>query len=86
MPKLFVLDAPEFRPIVEVARTKPGLTVTGPKAGYFSVSTQGDLRMDRAETGLSEALWFGAVTGGYRGAGMTLDGQTLLIRGGTEPA
>ena len=80
MPTLFVLDAPEFRPIVDVARGRGEITLKGPVCGYYSLSTEADLRIERSETGLSEALWFGAVTGGYRGAAMTLDSRALLIR------
>ena len=80
MPTLFVLDAPEFRPIVEVGRGRADIAVKGPVCGYYSLSTEAELRIDRAETGLTEALWFGAVTGGYRGADMSLDSQALLIR------
>ena len=80
MPTLFVLDAPEFHPIVEVARGRGDIVVKGPLSGYYSLSTEGDLRIARSETGLTEALWFGAVTGGFRGADMSLDSHELLIR------
>ena len=80
MPTLFVLDAPEFRPIVEVARGRGDIAVKGPVSGYYSLSAEVDLRIARSETGLTEALWFGAVTGGFRGAAMSLDSHELLIR------
>ena len=76
----FVLDAPEFRPIVEAAQRRAEVSVKGPTAGYYSLSTDQDLRIERDETGLTEALWFGAVTGGYDGRSMALDSHTLLIR------
>ena len=79
-PTLFVLDAPEFLPIVDVGRARADIAVKGPIAGYFSLSTESDLLIERAETGLTEALWFGAVTGGYRGGAMTLDSGALRIR------
>jgi hypothetical protein len=83
VPTLFVLDVPEFRPLPDALRGKPGVTVAGPAGGYFRISAETELRIDREETGLGEAVWFGAPTGGYSGGVLSIDDRTLVIRGET---
>jgi hypothetical protein len=79
MPSLYVLDVPEFAPLVEAARRKAGFEVVGPKVGYFRIATEGQLRLQRAETGLPEALWFGAFTAGYDGEELVIDAEQFWI-------
>jgi hypothetical protein len=79
MPSLYVLDVPEFAPLVEAARRKDGLEIAGPKAGYFRIASDGQLRIQRAETGLPEALWFGAFTAGYDGEELVIDSEQFWI-------
>ncbi len=79
MPSLYVLDVPEFRPLVDAARRGEGFDVVGPAAGYYRLSTQGQLRLYRADTGLPEALWFGAFTAGYDGQELVIDKEQFWI-------
>jgi hypothetical protein len=79
MPTLFVLDVNEFRPLVEAARKRGGISIDGPKAGYYRLSTDGDLTMDRADTGMIEAVWFGAFTAGFKGATLEVDSTRFRI-------
>jgi len=79
MPCLFVLDVPEFRPLVDAAKKRPEIEVAGPAAGYFVLSTENHLRLERAETGLTEALWFGAFTAGFDGEELVIDQTQFWI-------
>jgi hypothetical protein len=79
MPSLYVLDVPEFAPLIEAARRKAGLEIVGPKAGYFRIAADDQLRIQRAETGLPEALWFGAFTAGYDGEELVIDSEQFWI-------
>jgi hypothetical protein len=79
MPSLFVLDVPEFEPLVTAARRDGELEITGPKAGYFRIASKGQLRIRRAQTGLPEALWFGAFTAGYDGEELVIDSEQFWI-------
>ena len=79
MPSLFVLDVPEFAPLVDAARSRDGFAIVGPKAGYFRITTTGQLRIRRTETGLPEALWFGAFTAGYDGQELVIDSEQFWI-------
>jgi hypothetical protein len=84
MTSLYVLDVTEFRPLVEAASRRSDLTVIGPVGGYYRVRADGQLRIERAETGLPEALWFGAFTAGYDGEELVIDQHQFWI--GPKPA
>lgn len=79
MPSLYVLDVPEFTPLVEAARQRAGFEIAGPKAGYFRIVAKDQLRILRADTGLPEALWFGAFTAGYDGEELIIDSEQFWI-------
>lgn len=85
MPSLYVLDVPEFAPLVTAARGRDGIEVIGPTAGYFRISTAGQLHLYRADSGLPEALWFGAFTAGYEGEELAIDTEQFWIGPRTEP-
>jgi hypothetical protein len=79
MATLFVLDVEEFRPLVTAARHHAEISIDGPKKGYFRLSTDGDLRMSRLETGMIEAVWFGAFTAGFKGSSLEVDAAAFTI-------
>ena len=60
--RLFVLDVPENRPIVEVARDQPGveLKLLGP---YFVLSAEGTMSVGRRATGSRHAVWYSWIGG-----------------------
>lgn len=86
MPSLYVLDVPEFRPLVDLAMRNNEFQVVGPSAGYYRVSTEGQLRIRRDDTGLPEALWFGAFTAGYDGKELVIDRDQFWIGPWTNEA
>lgn len=79
MTSLYVLDVPEFRPLVHAAGKRSDLDVVGPIQGYYRIRTDGQLRIERSETGLPEALWFGAFTAGYDGEELVIDSHQFWI-------
>ena len=84
MTSLYVLDVSEFKPLVEAAAKRSDLSVIGPVGGYYRIRAEGQLRIERAETGLPEALWFGAFTAGYDGEELVIDRDQFWI--GPKPA
>lgn len=62
MTSVLMLDVPENRPIVDVARTVDTVTVDrlGP---YFKVSAPGPIVIDRRATGCRHAVWYSSVAG-----------------------
>ncbi|MEU5310568.1 hypothetical protein [Streptomyces sp. NPDC021562] len=77
MTTLYVLDIPEFSAFVEAAENQD---MTVRRAGdYVEVSTDGPLEIKRAQVGARPAIWFAALTAGYRGRLVTLDEDRLLL-------
>ncbi len=67
MPVIYVVDVPEFLPIVEAARKKPQCRVSGGEKGYYKVEWDGEVVFNRREMKMKPALWFGMFTGGLDG-------------------
>ena len=79
MPSIFVLDVPEFLPLVEHARGMPGCKVDGPRLGYWRVSRDNALEFQRKQLGFKPAVWHGALTGGLVGRVTHFDNDRLSI-------
>lgn len=79
MPTVFVLDVPEFLPLVTHARSQPALRVSGPRLGYYRVDGTGEIRLQRKALGFKPAVWHGALTGGLLGRVAHFDNDELVI-------
>jgi hypothetical protein len=62
MTRVWFLDVPENRSIVDVAAQDPTVRVTrvGP---YFGVESDGAIVIDRRSTGVRHAVWYSCVAG-----------------------
>jgi catechol 2,3-dioxygenase-like lactoylglutathione lyase family enzyme len=76
---IFVLDVPEFEPLVAACREAPGCTVEGPLDGYWHVSSPEPITFERKPLGLVPALWNAALTGGFDGEVRVFDRLRLEI-------
>lgn len=79
MPTIFVLDVPEFMPLVEHARQAGRFQVDGPRQGYWRVRADGQMQFRRKELGFKPAVWHGALTAGVIGTITHFDNDTLTI-------
>ena len=75
---LYVLDCREFAPLVDAGRRAADVTVEA-HGHYLRLSSPRQLRLERAATGLNDAVWFGAPTGGIEGRIVRFDGEVLEI-------
>lgn len=75
---VYVLDVPEFAPLLEDARAR-GYAVCRAAAGYARIDGTPGLRFRRKELGFKPALWYGALTGGLAGRIAAFDMDTLAI-------
>ena len=75
----FVLDVPEFRALTRVAADNPVCIVHSAIGSYRYVSFTGANDIVRADTGLSEAVWFGRLTGGLDGTIARFDSEVIRI-------
>jgi len=67
MSGFYILDVPEFAPLAEAARRNPRCHVHEPIAGYRFVEFDEAVTIERSDTGLGEAVWFGCLTAGLDG-------------------
>lgn len=81
MPKIHVIDVPEFAGIVDYARTQQGMVVGEARKGYVTISSDTDLVFDRRGCGFKPALWYTCLSGGLDGTITTFDRDTLRIAG-----
>lgn len=84
MPRLYVVDVPEFRPVVDAAR-KTGYRVTEARKGYFLIETNGPMAFNRKDMRLKPALWYGMFTGGLDGEIAEFGRDDVVIRGTNRP-
>lgn len=74
---LYVLDVPEFAPLVSAALAMPACRVSPVRKGYWTIEADRELAFNRKELGLKPAIWYGAFTGGIDGDIVEF-GQTVV--------
>ncbi|UPT95053.1 hypothetical protein J4G48_0038405 [Bradyrhizobium barranii subsp. apii] len=79
MSGFYVLDVPDFRPLVDAARRDPLCVVRDVVAGYNLIEFHEEIEIDRMATGLGEAVWFGCLTGGLDGRITLFTSQKLRL-------
>jgi hypothetical protein len=80
MPKIHVLDVPEFAGLVRSARSRGGLTVSEPRQGYITIAGEQELAFNRRECGFKPAIWYSCLSGGLDGRIVEFGRETLRIR------
>jgi hypothetical protein len=79
MPAVYVLDVPEFRALVRVAREEKGYAVSRLAGGYLRIENPAEIVFTRKELSFKPAIWYGCLTGGLRGQIVQFDRDTLRI-------
>lgn len=82
---LYVLDVPEFRPIVEAARAKSDCEVTRFDAGYYRIEAPTEIVLNRREMNMKPAVWYGLFTGGLNGEIAMFGRDEVRIVGTNKP-
>ena len=85
MSGFYVLDVPEFAPLIDAALKAPGSRLHALKRGYRFVEFRGALEIRRADTGLNEAIWYGCLTAGLVGKIVRFDQEVLTLVDTNEP-
>ncbi len=67
MPRLFVLDVPEFAGLINAAREDQEIEVSAVQHGYVTLSSDQDLVFDRRKAGFKPAVWYSCCSGGVEG-------------------
>ncbi len=64
---IYVLDVPEFLPVVECARLLPDCIITRSDKGYYRVESPSEIVLNRKQMKMKPAVWYGLFTGGLNG-------------------
>jgi hypothetical protein len=68
MPKIFVLNVPEFAAIIAVAADKPTWRVTPTDKGYTIIESDDEMLFSRRDMKCRPANWYGLLSGGFEGS------------------
>ena len=82
MPAIYVLDVPEFRALVRVAREERGYAVSRLPGSYSRIENPAEIVFTRKELNFKPAVWYGCLTGGLRGKIVQFDRDILRILDG----
>lgn len=64
---VFVPDIPEFRTVIDAAKTLPDCRLHAPLRGYWRIESDTTLSFDRKAMRLGPALWYSMLSGGFSG-------------------
>jgi hypothetical protein len=85
MSGFYVLDVPEFSSLVDAAM-KSGDCKLHPKRGHYQfVEFENEIEILRRDTRMSEAVWYGCLTGGLDGKITQFDSDRLKLVATNEP-
>ena len=76
---VYVADIPEFRAVIEAAKTTADCRLHAPLQGYWRIESDTALSFDRKAMKLGPALWYSLLSGGYRGHIIEFGRDQLLI-------
>ena len=85
MSGFYVLDVPEFSPLIDAALRTPGTQLHPLRRGYRFIEFSGTLEIRRVDTGLNEAVWYGCLTAGIVGKIVRFDSDILKLVDTNEP-
>ena len=78
MPSIYFPNVPEYQPLIRAISAQRGVQRTE-AGGYVAVTSSEEICVRRADTGLIEAVWFGALVGGFEGSVAKFDDRELRI-------
>lgn len=82
---LYVLDVPEFRPVVDAARARPECRITKSDKGYWRVEAPTEIVLNRREMNVKPAVWYGLFTGGLNGEIAEFGRDEVRVIGTNKP-
>ncbi|KFC64822.1 hypothetical protein FG93_05112 [Bosea sp. LC85] len=78
---LYVLDVPEFLPIVEACRKFGHCRIAKSDEGYYRIQASGEITLNRKAMQLKPAIWYGLFTGGMNGEIAEFGRETVRVIG-----
>lgn len=77
--RIYVLNVPEFAPLVEAAKKLESCQVGEAAGHYVTIDAKEPIEFHRKELGLKPAVWYGLFTGGLRGKIESFGRDTVRI-------
>jgi hypothetical protein len=78
MPTIYFPDVPEYQPFIRILCSRERVQCRKAR-DYVAVVSAKEIVIRREETGLFEAVWFGALVGGFDGNIVKFDADELRI-------
>lgn len=78
MPAIYFPDVPEYRPLIDALASREDVQRESAQ-GYVAFRSTTEVTLRREELGVVEAVWFGALVGGYEGTITRFDDQELRL-------
>ena len=75
---MYLLSVPEFEPLVRTLAGTSGISISQ-RGDYTVAQAAGEIVIHRADAGVGQAVWFGALTGGVVGTIVEFTEETLRI-------
>ncbi|WP_324132427.1 hypothetical protein [Bosea sp. (in: a-proteobacteria)] len=82
---LYVVDVPEFLPIVVQARGMKNCQISKSKHGYYRIEVTGEITLSRKAMHMKPAIWYGLFTGGLNGEIAEFDRDIVRVIGTNKP-
>ena len=79
MVRIYVVDVPEFEPLIAAAKQKPECRVTKIDSTYIRIDSDAPIEFSRRALGLKPAIWYGLFTGGLDGVIERFDRDIVRI-------
>jgi hypothetical protein len=82
---LYVLDVPEYRPIVDAARAQGNCDISKSHTGYYRIKSPNEIVLNRQEMKMKPAVWYGLFTGGLNGEIAEFSRDEVRVIGTNRP-
>jgi len=82
---LYVLDVPEFRPIVETVEAGQTCVITRSPEGYYRIESPTEIILNRRQMKMKPAVWYGLFTGGMNGEIAEFNRDEVRVVGTNKP-
>jgi hypothetical protein len=85
MSGFYVLNVPEFTSLIEAVSKSGRCTVHELKGHYRFVEFEQEIEIRRSDTRMTEAVWYGCLTGGLEAKITHFDAERLKLTATNEP-
>lgn len=82
---IYVLNVPEFLPVVAAAKQRGDCRITFSEKGYYRVEAPSEIVLSRKQMQMKPAIWYGLFTGGMQGEIANFGREEVRVIGTNKP-